>query len=141
MERLQDSFNAEISADTKTEVLELEPDEEQPGHCVASFIPDVETTYKFRVFGNLSGNPSALNFYLALEPFLKIQLQAIRQKRSLTPVIRNEVIGGYECPSPKSNGTFPEVVLSNVEMSKKVSELGHRISSLQNATKSSKINQ
>jgi hypothetical protein len=50
MEKLQDSFNAEISADAKTELLELEPDEEQPGHCAASFIPDVETTYKFRVW-------------------------------------------------------------------------------------------
>jgi hypothetical protein len=80
MEELQDSLNAEISASAKTEVLDLEPIEEQPGHCAAAFIPYVETTCKFRVL-----NPSALNFHLAMEPFLKIKFQAIRQKRSLTP--------------------------------------------------------
>lgn len=62
VEELQDSLKAEISAGAKKEVLDLEPVEEQPGHYTASFIPDVETTYKFRIFGNLSGSPISIDY-------------------------------------------------------------------------------
>ena len=46
LEELQDSLKAEISPNVKTEILNLEPDEEQQGHYAAPLIPDVEFTYK-----------------------------------------------------------------------------------------------
>lgn len=41
IEDLQDSLKVEVSAGPKTKILDLEPDEDQPGHYTASFIPDV----------------------------------------------------------------------------------------------------
>jgi hypothetical protein len=50
-------------------------------------------------------------------------------------VTRNGVIGGYECPAPRSDGAFPEPILSNVDIGKKISELENKILVLENATK------
>ena len=62
IEELQDSLKAEISPNVKTEILNLEPDEEQQGHYAVPLIPDVEFTYKFRIIGYLSGNSVSIEF-------------------------------------------------------------------------------
>jgi len=135
VEELQDSLKAEISAGAKTKVLDLEPDEEQPGHYTASFIPDVETTYKFRIFGNLSGSPISIDFSCSPGAVSEDTIISNSTEKISDTVTRNGVIGGYECPAPRSDGAFPEPILSNVDIGKKISELENRISTLENATK------
>jgi hypothetical protein len=135
VEELQDSLKAEISAGAKTRVLDLEPDEEQPGHYTASFIPDVETTYKFRIFGNLSGSPISVDFSCSPGAVSEDTIVSNSTEKISDTVTRNGVIGGYECPVPRSDGAFPEPILSNVDIGKKLSDLENRISALENATK------
>jgi hypothetical protein len=135
IEELQDSLKAEISAGAKTKVLDLEPDEEQPGHYTASFIPDVETTYKFRIFGNLSGSPVSIDFSCSPGAVSEDTVVSNSTEKISDTVTRNGVVGGYECPAPRSDGAFPEPILSNVDIAKKISELDSRISALENATK------
>ena len=135
VEEVQDSLKAEISAGAKARVLDLEPDEEQPGHYTASFIPDVETTYKFRIFGNLSGSPISVDFSCSPGAVSEDTIISNSTEKISDTVTRNGVIGGYECPAPRSDGSFPEPILSNVDIGKKLSELENRISALENATK------
>jgi hypothetical protein len=135
VEELQDSLKAEISAGAKTKVLDLEPDEERPGHYTASFIPDVETTYKFQIFGNLSGNPISVDFSCNPGAVSEDTIISKSTEKISDIVTRNGVIGGYECPAPRSDGAFPEPILSNVNLGKKLSELETRMSALENATK------
>ena len=135
VEGLQDFFKGEISAGAKTKVLDLEPDEEQSGHYTASFIPDVETTYKFRIFGNLSGSPISINFSCSPGAVSEDTIISNSTEKISYTVTRNGVIGGYECPAPRSDGAFPEPTLSNVDIGKKISELDSRVSALENATK------
>jgi hypothetical protein len=135
IEELQDSLKAEISAGAKTKVLDLEPDEEQPGHYTASFIPDVETTYKFRIFGNLSGSPVSIDFSCSPGAVSEDTVVSNSTEKISDTVTRNGVIGGYECPAPRSDGAFPEPILSNVDIAKKISELESRVLALENATK------
>lgn len=135
VEELQDSLKAEISAGANTKVLDFEPDEEQPGHYTASFIPDVETTYKFRIFGNLSGSPISVDFSCSPGAVSEDTVISNSTEKISDSVTRNGVIGGYECPAPRSDGAFPEPILSNVDISKKIIELENRISALGNATK------
>ena len=135
VEGIQDSLKAEISAGAKTKVLDLEPDEEQPGHYTASFIPDVETTYKFRIFGNLSGSPISIDFSCSPGAVSEDTIISNSTEKISDTVTRNGVIGGYECPAPRSDGAFPEPILSNVDIGKKLSELENRVSVLENATK------
>jgi hypothetical protein len=135
IEELQDSLKAEISAGAKTKVLDLEPDEEQPGHYTSSFIPDVETTYKFRIFGNLSGSPVSIDFSCSPGAVSEDTVVSNSTEKISDTVTRNGVIGGYECPAPRSDGAFPEPILSNVDIGKKISELENKILVLENATK------
>jgi hypothetical protein len=135
IEELQDSLKAEISAGAKTKVLDLEPDEEQPGHYTASFIPDVETTYKFRIFGNLSGSPVSIDFSCSPGAVSEDTVVSNSTEKISDTVTRNGVIGGYECPALRSDGAFPEPILSNVDIEKKLSELENRMSALENATR------
>ena len=135
VEDIQDSLKAEISAGAKTKLLDLEPDEEQPGHYTASFIPDVETTYKFRVFGNLSGSPISIDFSCSPGAVSEDTVISNSTEKISDTVTRNGIIGGYECPAPRSDGAFPEPILSNVDIGKKISDLENRISTLENATK------
>jgi hypothetical protein len=135
IEDLQNSLKAEISAGAKIKVLDLEPDEEQPGHYSASFIPDVETTYKFRIFGNLSGSPTSIDFSCSPGAVSEDTIINNTTEKISDTVTRNGVIGGYECPAPRSDGAFPEPILSNVDIGRKISDLENRISTLENATK------
>jgi hypothetical protein len=135
IEELQDSLKAEISAGPKIKVLDLEPDEEQPGHYTASFIPDVETTYKFRIFGNLSGSPISIDFSCSPGAVSEDTIISNSTEKISDTVTRNGVVGGYECPAPRSDGAFPEPILSNVDIGKKISEIENRISAMENATK------
>jgi hypothetical protein len=135
VEELQNSLKAEISAGAKTKVLDLEPDEEQSGHYTASFIPDVETTYKFRIFGNLSGSPVSIDFSCSPGAVSEDTIVSNSTEKISDTVTRNGVMGGYECPAPRSDGAFPEPILSNVDIGKKISELENRILALENATK------
>jgi hypothetical protein len=135
IENLQDSLKVEVSAGPNTKILDLEPDEDQPGHYTASFIPDVETTYNFRFFGNLSGSP--LSFEYSCSPGAvseDVMISNTTQKIS-NNVTRNGIIGGYECPSPRSDGEFPEILMSNIDVNNKVMDLEKKISELENATK------
>ena len=59
---IEDSLKAEISPNVKTEILIFELDEEQRGHYAALLIPDVESTYKFRIIGYLSGYSVSIEF-------------------------------------------------------------------------------
>jgi hypothetical protein len=95
----------------------------------------VETTYKFRIFGNLSGSPVSIGFSCSPVAVSEDTMVSNSTEKISDTVTRNGVIGGYECPAPRSDGAFPEPILSNVDIVKKISELDSRMSALENATR------
>ena len=135
VEGLQDSLKAEISAGAKTKVLDLEPDEEQPGYYTASFIPDVETTYKFRFFGNLSNIPVSIEYSCSPGAVSEDTVVSNSTEKISDSVTRNGVIGGYECPAPRSEGAFPETIMSNVDVNNKIIDLENKVTALENVSK------
>jgi hypothetical protein len=90
------------TAGPKTKVLDVESDEEQSGHYTASFIPDVEITYKFRIFGNLSGSPISIDFSCSPGAVSEDTIISNSIEKISDTVTRNGVIGGYECPAPRA---------------------------------------
>ena len=111
IEELQDSLKAEISRNVKTEILNLEPDEEQQGHYAAPLIPDVESTYKFRIIGYLSGNSVSIEFSSSHGAVSKDTIVTNSAEKISDTVTKNRAIREYACPSSRSAGTFPRAGL------------------------------
>lgn len=83
----------------------------------------------------MSGSPLNIDFSCSPGAVSEDTIISNSTEKISDTVTRNGVIGGYECPAPRSDGAFPEPILSNVEIAKKISELESRVSALENATK------
>ena len=83
----------------------------------------------------MSGSPLNIDFSCSTGAVSEDTIISNSTEKISDTVTRNGVIGGYECPAPRSDGAFPEPILSNVDIAKKISELESRVSAFENATK------
>jgi hypothetical protein len=128
---LDKSLKVEVSAGSQKKILDFEPDEDNPSHYVATFFPTVQTTYNYRIFGNISNTPVSLVW--SCSP-LSVSEDTVVSNSTLKlsdNVIRKAVVGGFGCPEPRTDKSFPEKYPPFAEMNNKITELQKEISSSQ----------
>ena len=113
--KLEQTLKVELSAGDKKETLALEPSFGAPGSYSAKFIPTVETTYSYRVFGTIAGNPVDLTFSCAPGEVSEDAQDNSTVKVSDT-VTRMAKIGGFGCPAARGPAGFPEPAHSSYEL-------------------------
>jgi hypothetical protein len=129
IEGLEKMLKVEISAGDKNKTLDFEPAFRVPGNYEAPFFPTVETTYNYRLFGDING--TAFNVTWTCSP-AGGESEPISDNSTIQiseGVTRKGMVGGFSCPQSKVDAGFPEPFMSNNEIVEKLEQL-------QNATKS-----
>jgi hypothetical protein len=126
IEGLEKMLKVEISAGPKKKVLALEPAFREPGHYEAAFYPTIQTTYNYRIFGNVSGIPVDLTFTCAPGGVAEGNAPDNSTVKISDQVTRKGLAGGFGCPESRSDVSFPEKYESNVDIQNKISQLENR---------------
>jgi hypothetical protein len=113
--RLEQTLKVELSAGDKKETLTLEPSYSAPGSYSAKFIPTVQATYSYRVFGTIAGNAIDLTFSCAPGEVSEDAQDNSTVKVSET-VTRIAKTGGFGCPAARGPSGFPEPAHSSYEL-------------------------
>ena len=122
IEGLENMLKVEISAGDKNRTLDFEPAFGEIGVYEAVFIPTIETTLNYTLFGNINGtafgetwtcNPAGES--APPQDNSTIQISA--------DVTRKGISGSYGCPQSRADVGFPEPYTSNNELVKKIEEL------------------
>ena len=116
---LEQSLKVELAAGDKKETLSFDPSDEAPGAYAANFIPTVQTTYSYRIFGTIHGTPVDLTFTCVPGEVSETAVDPSQVKISDT-VTRLNKVGAFGCPAPRKALGFPEPSLSSYEMSQNV---------------------
>jgi hypothetical protein len=121
IEGLEKMLKVEISAGDKNKTLDFEPAFRDPGHYEAPFFPTVETTYNYRLFGNINGTDFSATWTCSpaggeAEPISDNSTVKISEN-----VTRKSIIGSFGCPLPRTDAGFPEPYMSNVEIQEMLS--------------------
>ncbi|MDQ6723192.1 MAG: hypothetical protein M3Z01_02875 [Thermoproteota archaeon] len=127
---LEKTLKVEVSAGSKKKVLDFNPVDKDPGHYTATFFPTVQTTYNYRVFGNVSSVPLSLNWTCSPGSVSEDTIISNSSMKISDGVERKAVVGGFPCPEPRSTTSFPEPYTSNTDMNSKISILEKEISPL-----------
>lgn len=104
---LEKTLQVEISAGGKSKTLALEAQHGKPGAYVATFIPTVQTTFRYRFFGTVNGTPVDLSFTCnpaghAVTPDEKTP---VKLSDTVTRTLKG---GAFGCPLGKADLGFPE---------------------------------
>jgi hypothetical protein len=128
IEGLEKMLKVDVSAGAKNKTLDFEPAFRDPGHYEAPFYPTVETTYNYTVFGNINGTDFKATWTCSPGGGEVTPISDNSTVEISPNVTRKSIIGGFGCPLPVSDAGFPEPLMSNQEIIKKLAEL-------ENATK------
>ena len=128
IEGLEKMLKVYVSAGAKNKTLDFEPAFRDPGHYEAPFYPTVETTYNYTVFGNVNGTNFRATWTCSPGGREATPISDNSTVEISPNVTRKSIIGGFGCPLPVSDAGFPEPMMSNQEIVKKLAEL-------ENATK------
>jgi hypothetical protein len=119
---LDQTLKVELSAGNKKATLALDPSDRAPGSYTAAFIPTVQTTYSYRIFGTIESKPVDLTF--ACVPG---EVSEKAEDNSLLKVsdtiTRIGKIGAFGCPAARNVAGFPEPALSSYELSQNTQNL------------------
>ena len=124
---LEKTLKVEVSAGDKKKVLEFDPVEKDPGHYTATFFPTVQTTYNYRVFGNVSNTPISLTWTCSPGSVSEDAVISNSSVKISDGVIRKAIVGGFSCPEPRSDSSFPEKYTSNIDMNNTITNLQKEI--------------
>ena len=101
---LEQTLKVELAAGDKKETLSFDPSDEAPGAYAANFIPTVQTTYSYRIFGTINSSPVDLTFTCVTGEVSETAEDNSQLKVSDT-ITRMNKIGAFGCPAPrKSDG-------------------------------------
>jgi hypothetical protein len=123
IEGLEKMLKVDVSAGDKNKTLDFEPAFRDPGHYGAPFFPTVETTYNYTVFGSING--TTFNATWTCSPGGgESDPTSDNSTVEISPnVTRKSITGGFGCPLPISDAGFPEPMMSNQEIVKKLAEI------------------
>ena len=125
IEGLENMLKVEVVAGDKNKTFDFEPAFMNPGHYEAPFFPTVETTYNYTLFGVINGT----NFratWTCSPAGGEGTLISNNSTVEISPnVTRKSMMGSFECPQPLSEAGFPEPLMSNQEIVKKLAEIGN----------------
>jgi hypothetical protein len=115
---LENSLKVEISAGDKNMTSDLEPAFGELGSYESkTFYPTIETTYSYRVFGDINGTNFDQTF--ACNPSGGEATKSDNSTVQISQdVVRKSLIGGFGCPEPRLG--FPEPYLPNVDIQSKL---------------------
>ena len=124
IEGLENMLKVEVVAGDKNKTFDFEPAFMNPGHYEAPFFPTVETTYNYTLFGVINGT----NFkatWTCSPAGGEGTLISNNSTVEISPnVTRKSMMGSFGCPQPLSEAGFPEPMMSNQEIVKKLAEIG-----------------
>jgi hypothetical protein len=125
IEGLENMLKVEVVAGDKNKTFDFEPAFMNPGHYEAPFFPTVETTYNYTLFGVINGT----NFkatWTCSPAGGEGTLISNNSTVEISPnVTRKSMMGSFGCPQPLSEAGFPEPMMSNQEIVKKLAEIGN----------------
>jgi hypothetical protein len=113
---LERTLKVELAAGDRKEALSFVPSGQAPGAYAADFIPTVQTTYIYRIFGTIEGSPVDLAF-ACVTGEVSEAAQDKSEIRVSDTVTRLNKIGAFACPAPRKSVGFPEPALSSYELS------------------------
>jgi hypothetical protein len=119
---LEQTLKVELAAGNKKETLSFDPSDEAPGSYVANFIPTVQTTYSYRIFGTINNSPVDLTFTCVTGEVSETAEDSSQLKVSDT-IARINKVGAFACPAPRKNMGFPEPSLSSYELNQNAQDL------------------
>jgi hypothetical protein len=119
---LEQTLKVELAAGDKKETLSFDPSDEAPGAYAANFIPTVQTTYSYRIFGTINSSSVDLTFTCVNGEVSETAEDNSQLKISDT-ITRVNKIGAFGCPVPRKAMGFPEPSLSSYELSQNTQEL------------------
>jgi hypothetical protein len=123
IEGLEGMLKVDISAGDKNRTLDFEPAFRDPGHYEAPFYPTVETTYNYTVFGSINGTKFNSTWTCSPGGGESDPISDNSTVEFSPNVTRKSIMGGFGCPLPVSDAGFPEPMMSNQEIVKKLAEL------------------
>jgi hypothetical protein len=112
---LERTLKVELSAGAKKQTLSFDPSDEAPGAYAANFIPTVQTTYTYRIFGTIDGNSFDATFSCVTGEVSETAEDHSQVKIS-DLITRINKVGAYACPAPRKTMGFPEPALSAYEL-------------------------
>lgn len=121
IEGLEKMLKVEISAGDKKKELEFEPVFRDPGHYEAPFFPTVETTYNYRLFGDINGTAFNVTWTCSPAGAEETPVSDNSTTQLSQGVTRKSIMGSFGCPLPKTDAGFPEPYMSNLEIQKMLS--------------------
>ena len=119
---LERTLKVELAAGDKKETVSFDPSNAAPGSYVAGFIPTVQTTYAYRIFGTIDGVAVDITFTCASGEVSEIAEDNSQLKVS-DSVTRLNKIGAFACPASRKAMGFPEPSLSSYELSQNTQNL------------------
>ena len=119
---LEQTLKVELAAGDKKETLSFDPSDEAPGAYAANFIPTVQTTYSYRIFGTINGSPVDLTFTCVPGEVSETAEDNSQVKVSDT-VTRVNKVGAFGCPAARKAMGFPEPALSSYELNQNTQNL------------------
>lgn len=119
---LERTLKVELSAGDKKETLAFDPSDQTPGSYTAIFIPTVQTTYGYRIFGTLEDSAVDLSFSCVAGEVSETTVDSSQVKIS-EAITRLGKIGAYACPGPRKALGFPEPALTSYELSQSTQNL------------------
>ncbi|MES2953435.1 MAG: hypothetical protein V4674_02655 [Patescibacteria group bacterium] len=126
---LEKTLKVEIAAGAKKKTFDLSPVHGEAGAYKAPFIPTVQTTYAYRVFGTIDATPFDFTFPCAAAGEAKSGEDRTPKTVSAS-VTRTFQAGSFGCPRAKTDLTFPETVPSALEISKQGAPASHTYAGL-----------
>ena len=121
IEGLEKMLKVEISAGDKNKTLDFEPAFRDPGHYEAPFFPTIETTYNYRLFGDINGNAFNVTWTCSPAGGDETPISDNSTTQLSQGVTRKSIMGSFGCPLPRTDAGFPESYMSNVEIQKMLS--------------------
>jgi hypothetical protein len=96
-----------------------------PGHYEAPFFPTVETTYNYTLFGVINGTNFRVTWTCSPAGGEGTLISNNSTVEISPNVTRKSMMGSFGCPQPLSEAGFPEPMMSNQEIVKKLAEIGN----------------
>ena len=119
---LERTLKVELAAGDKKETLSFDPSDSAPGAYTAAFIPTVQTTFSYRIFGAIDGSPVDITFTCVPGEASETTEDTSQVKLS-DAVLRIDKIGNFGCPVARSAVGFPEPALSSYELAQNMQTL------------------
>ncbi len=116
---LEQTLKVELAAGDKKETLSFDPSDKAPGSYEAGFIPTVQTTYSYRIFGTIEGSPVDLTFTCVPGEVSETAEDHSQLKISDT-ITRINKVGAFGCPVDRKTLGFPEPSLSTYELNQNI---------------------